>query len=216
RAAYDAYAERYDAETDWYDRLMLGDGRRLTCARARGDVLEVAVGTGRCLPFYPGGVRLCGLDLSPGMLARARRRARAAPFPRSGRIRCLRRAVRRRDRLVRPADARRRPPPDLRPGPRRRAGGGRRNRALPALLPRRRAAVRPGPEPGDARPGPAARPRRPVPGGPGRGERRAAAVPRRRVRHGGLRARAERHPRRPGRGPGDAPGAPPRRTAPAA
>ncbi|GAA1076753.1 class I SAM-dependent methyltransferase [Nocardiopsis composta] len=81
RAAYDAYAERYDAETDWYDRLMLGDGRRLTCARARGDVLEVAVGTGRCLPFYPGGVRLCGLDLSPGMLARARRRARAAPFP---------------------------------------------------------------------------------------------------------------------------------------
>src|SRR5690606_15119669 len=81
RAAYDAYAERYDAETDWYARLVLGDGRRLTCARARGDVLEVAVGTGRCLPFYPGGVRLCGLDLSPGMLARARRRARAAPFP---------------------------------------------------------------------------------------------------------------------------------------
>jgi ubiquinone/menaquinone biosynthesis C-methylase UbiE len=38
-------------------------------------VLEVAVGTGRNLPFYPDGVRLSGVELSSEMLAIARRRA---------------------------------------------------------------------------------------------------------------------------------------------
>jgi ubiquinone/menaquinone biosynthesis C-methylase UbiE len=39
--------------------------------------LEVAIGTGRNLPFYPTGVRLTGVDLSPAMLAVAGDRARA-------------------------------------------------------------------------------------------------------------------------------------------
>jgi len=42
-----------------------------------GDVLEVAVGTGRNLSFYPDGTRLTGVDWSPAMLGIARRRAAA-------------------------------------------------------------------------------------------------------------------------------------------
>jgi ubiquinone/menaquinone biosynthesis C-methylase UbiE len=75
RRLYDRYAERYDRDTDWYDRVMLGSARRAVCGQARGQVLEVAVGTGRNLQFYPPDVSLTGVDLSPAMLAVARHRA---------------------------------------------------------------------------------------------------------------------------------------------
>lgn len=39
------------------------------------ELLDCGVGTGRNLPFYPGGARVTGIDLCPGMLARARLRA---------------------------------------------------------------------------------------------------------------------------------------------
>ena len=38
-------------------------------------VLEVGVGTGKNFPYYPYGVKVVGIDLSPRMLARARRKA---------------------------------------------------------------------------------------------------------------------------------------------
>ena len=53
------------------ERLLLSDGRRWVCAQAHGDVLEIGVGTGRNIPFYPPDVRLTGVDLTPAMLARA-------------------------------------------------------------------------------------------------------------------------------------------------
>jgi ubiquinone/menaquinone biosynthesis C-methylase UbiE len=40
-----------------------------------GQVLEVAIGTGRNLPFYPRGIQLTGIDFSPAMLEIARGRA---------------------------------------------------------------------------------------------------------------------------------------------
>jgi ubiquinone/menaquinone biosynthesis C-methylase UbiE len=55
---------------------MLGDARRRLCSRASGRTLELAIGTGLNLPFYPGGVRLTGVDLSPAMLAVAKQRSR--------------------------------------------------------------------------------------------------------------------------------------------
>jgi ubiquinone/menaquinone biosynthesis C-methylase UbiE len=76
RAFYRQYAPRYDHQTTYYDRFLLGDGRAWACAQSRGAVLEVAIGTGRNLPYFPSDRRLTGIDLTPAMLTLARSRAR--------------------------------------------------------------------------------------------------------------------------------------------
>jgi ubiquinone/menaquinone biosynthesis C-methylase UbiE len=43
-----------------------------------GRILDAGVGTGRNFPFYPADSEVIGIDLSPAMLARARRRVPAA------------------------------------------------------------------------------------------------------------------------------------------
>ena len=75
RRVWDAYAPRYDRAIRFLERFLFRGGREWVCSRARGEVLEVAVGTGLNLPFYPPGVRLTGVDLSPAMLVAARVRA---------------------------------------------------------------------------------------------------------------------------------------------
>jgi ubiquinone/menaquinone biosynthesis C-methylase UbiE len=65
----------------FWDRHLFGDSRAWVCGRARGAVLEVAIGTGLNLPYYPAGVHLTGVDLSPDMLALARRRAAQLDVP---------------------------------------------------------------------------------------------------------------------------------------
>ncbi len=40
-----------------------------------GRVLEVGIGTGKNMPFYPKGIDITGIDLSPRMLERAQKRA---------------------------------------------------------------------------------------------------------------------------------------------
>jgi ubiquinone/menaquinone biosynthesis C-methylase UbiE len=59
----------------FWDRRLFGDSRVWVCGQASGDVLEVAIGSGLNLPYYPPGIRLVGVDISPPMLAIARRRA---------------------------------------------------------------------------------------------------------------------------------------------
>ncbi|MCU0510379.1 MAG: methyltransferase domain-containing protein [Anaerolineae bacterium] len=79
RALYDRRARRYDTVVDpaWQERLR-GD----LFGRARGEVLEVGVGTGATFPHYPANlVSLTGLDVSEGMLELARGRAAPLPFP---------------------------------------------------------------------------------------------------------------------------------------
>jgi len=75
RQIWNRTAPRYDRDMRLVERLLFPDARRWACAQAVGDTLEVAIGTGLNLPHYPPGVRLTGVDLSPGMLALARRRA---------------------------------------------------------------------------------------------------------------------------------------------
>jgi ubiquinone/menaquinone biosynthesis C-methylase UbiE len=74
RRHYDRSAGSYDQIITWAEKALFGGGRKWVCSRARGEVLEIAVGTGRNLPFYPGDVRLTGIELSPEMLSIARRR----------------------------------------------------------------------------------------------------------------------------------------------
>jgi ubiquinone/menaquinone biosynthesis C-methylase UbiE len=76
RTAYwNKHAGKYDGAMEFWDRHLFGDSRPWVCGRAAGEVLEVAVGTGRNLPLYPDGVRLTGIDWSPAMLGIARERA---------------------------------------------------------------------------------------------------------------------------------------------
>ncbi|MGH4000608.1 MAG: class I SAM-dependent methyltransferase, partial [Pseudonocardiaceae bacterium] len=68
-------SKTYDREMLFLDRVLFRDTRTWVCQQASGDVLEVAIGTGLNLEHYPPGVRLTGIELSPDMLAIARRRA---------------------------------------------------------------------------------------------------------------------------------------------
>ncbi len=77
RVLYDGIAPRYDRALGLMERALFGDGRAWVCGQAGGDVLEVAVGTGRNLAFYPEDIRLTGIDISPAMLEIARRTAAA-------------------------------------------------------------------------------------------------------------------------------------------
>jgi ubiquinone/menaquinone biosynthesis C-methylase UbiE len=76
RRLWDRLAPSYDRQMRRLEPLLFGrDQRAWICGQARGDVLEVAIGTGLNLPRYPPGVRLTGVDLSPVMLAAAGKRA---------------------------------------------------------------------------------------------------------------------------------------------
>jgi ubiquinone/menaquinone biosynthesis C-methylase UbiE len=75
RRIQDKEAPRYDRQISFFERILFGDGRRWVCSQAEGDVLELAAGTARNLPFYPDDVRVTGVELSPEMLAIASRRA---------------------------------------------------------------------------------------------------------------------------------------------
>jgi SAM-dependent methyltransferase len=68
-------APTYDWRMGFFEKVLFGDGRGWVCSQAHGEVLEVAVGTGRNFPFYPERVRLTGIDLSPAMLEIARKKA---------------------------------------------------------------------------------------------------------------------------------------------
>lgn len=74
-------APRYDDAMAASERSLFGDGRRWACTQASGRVLEVAVGTGRNLAYYPERVDLTGIELSPGMLEQAAARAQTHPSP---------------------------------------------------------------------------------------------------------------------------------------
>jgi ubiquinone/menaquinone biosynthesis C-methylase UbiE len=75
RRLQDKEAPRYDRQMGFFDRILFAGGREWACSRVEGEVLELAVGTGRNLPYYPADVRLTGIELSPQMLEIGKKRA---------------------------------------------------------------------------------------------------------------------------------------------
>jgi ubiquinone/menaquinone biosynthesis C-methylase UbiE len=75
REIFEASAAQYDRAMAFNEKLLFGDGRAWACSQARGQVLEIAIGTGLNLPFYPTEVEITGIELSPTMLEIAGQRA---------------------------------------------------------------------------------------------------------------------------------------------
>lgn len=76
RRYWDRKSRSYDRVMGFWDRKVFGDTRQWVCAKATGQTLEVAIGTGLNLPFYPDSIQLTGIDVSSRMLQIARDRAR--------------------------------------------------------------------------------------------------------------------------------------------
>lgn len=96
RTRYDRLARVYDRLEAGVEALGFRQWRALLWRRVRGPrVLEIGVGTGKNVPYYPAGMEITAIDLSPRMLERARQRvardgvavdlqladAQALPFP---------------------------------------------------------------------------------------------------------------------------------------
>jgi len=77
RRRWDDQAARFDGAMRFWEWLLFAGGREWACSQARGSVLEIAVGTGRNIPFYPADTRLTAIEISPKMLEIARQRLAA-------------------------------------------------------------------------------------------------------------------------------------------
>jgi ubiquinone/menaquinone biosynthesis C-methylase UbiE len=75
KRVWDKAAGSYDKQIAIFEKIQFGGGREWLAERAHGRVLEVAIGTGRSLPYYPADAIVTGIELSPAMLAIARQRA---------------------------------------------------------------------------------------------------------------------------------------------
>jgi len=75
RRKYDRVAWMYDFMESPMEFFSFADFRRDLLSQARGKILEIGVGTGKNLPWYPPGADLTGIDVSPRMLERARKKA---------------------------------------------------------------------------------------------------------------------------------------------
>ncbi len=79
-AKYDRFARWFDCVEGVPDILGVSRLRRRLLQRTSGRVLEVAVGTGKNLRYYPASCRVFGVDVSRGMLTVARKRAAKLPM----------------------------------------------------------------------------------------------------------------------------------------
>jgi ubiquinone/menaquinone biosynthesis C-methylase UbiE len=75
RSHYEKDAPKYDRQMRLFERVLFSGGREWVCSQAEGDVLEIAIGTGRNLGLYADEVSPTGIEFSPAMLEIARKRA---------------------------------------------------------------------------------------------------------------------------------------------
>jgi ubiquinone/menaquinone biosynthesis C-methylase UbiE len=72
---FDRTALSYDRSMERFERFVFGRSRQWIGEHARGNVLEVAVGTGLNIPYYQHASRFIGVDISTQMLKIAQARA---------------------------------------------------------------------------------------------------------------------------------------------
>lgn len=72
---YSLWARIYDTVVD---PLFHFDRRRVVKSLPKGKILEVGVGTGLNLPYYPSGYAVTGIDFSQAMLNKAKQKKSAA------------------------------------------------------------------------------------------------------------------------------------------
>lgn len=72
--------KKFDKQAEKYDKRRKSDPlyrfRRRIFQEAKGNVLEVAIGSGLNFPFYGSGIELTGVDFSPEMLKKAEHAAK--------------------------------------------------------------------------------------------------------------------------------------------
>jgi len=77
QARYDRIAPFYDAMEEFMERSFFGKLRHELWSRiSANDILEVGIGTGKNIPYYPKNSRVAAIDLSERMLDRASQKAR--------------------------------------------------------------------------------------------------------------------------------------------
>lgn len=74
--------KRYNRVAKFYDildkpmEMAASKWREKLLSEAKGQVLEVGIGTGKNIPYYPENVKLTGIDFSPKMVEIARKKAK--------------------------------------------------------------------------------------------------------------------------------------------
>ncbi|HLR73507.1 MAG TPA: class I SAM-dependent methyltransferase [Pseudogracilibacillus sp.] len=66
---------------NWMDQMIRKKWRKQLLSNLDGEILEVGIGTGSNLPYYPDHIHLTGIDFSKGMLSHARKQAKQLSFP---------------------------------------------------------------------------------------------------------------------------------------
>ena len=71
---YDRFSKFYDLFEALIESRAFSKYRKKALSLAKGKVLEIGVGTGKNLPYYPKDVEVIGIDFSKGMLEKAEKR----------------------------------------------------------------------------------------------------------------------------------------------
>ncbi|MFX0065442.1 MAG: class I SAM-dependent methyltransferase [Candidatus Hermodarchaeota archaeon] len=71
---YDWYSRIYDRFETPIEEMMFRNHRKQIIESLKGSILEVGVGTGKNLPYYHPQTRVTGIDISPGMLKKAKQK----------------------------------------------------------------------------------------------------------------------------------------------
>ncbi|MFW9990599.1 MAG: class I SAM-dependent methyltransferase [Candidatus Odinarchaeota archaeon] len=74
RKRYDRYSRFYDRFEGRMEQIVFQNLREQVIGSLKGNVLEIGVGTGKNLPHYHPGTEVTGIDISRGMLVKARNR----------------------------------------------------------------------------------------------------------------------------------------------